>query len=329
MVTVKDQGAAGGFTCRNEVHESKTAAACNQSGACDIMEKQCKRKGRTVRVALKFEVIGRKSAPMELRYDWRKLALYALSVGANVDGELEYVYEKNMKIIPTYWAAILGFKTFTDAYEYGQSLPDTLHYGFEIEYHKPITSVEGKITYSVELLDIYDRGLGRGSLAFIQAEAFDEQGDKSFTLLTKDINMSTGGFGGKKPPNVTVEYPKRAPDFVVDDHIGPNQAALYRIDNDPNILHIDPDFAALGGFDRPILMGMCTAGYACRALIKAVCPGRPEAIRSLSVRFTSALEPNCPVQTQIWKMDDRQIVFRLIDLTTGDAVLNFCTALIE
>lgn len=276
-------------------------------------------------MGLKFEVIGRKSAPMTLRYDWRKLALYALSVGANVKDELAYVYEKNMKILPTYWAAILGFEAFTDAYEYGQSLPDTLHYGFQIAYHKPITSIEGEITYTVELLDIYDRGAGRGSLAFIQAEAFDEQGDKAFTLLTKDVDLSTGGFGGKKPPNVAVTYPERAPDFVVDDHIGPNQAAIYRIDNDPNILHIDPDFAALGGFDRPIIMGMCTAGYACRALVKTICPGRPEAIRSLSIRFTAALEPDQPVQTQIWSMGDGRFVFRFIQPVTGEVVLNFCT----
>ena len=48
-------------------------------------------------MALKFEVIGRKAGPLELQYDWHKLALYALSVGANVNGELEYVYEKNSR----------------------------------------------------------------------------------------------------------------------------------------------------------------------------------------------------------------------------------------
>ena len=155
-------------------------------------------------MALKFEVIGRKAGPLELQYDWHKLALYALSVGANVNGELEYVYEKNMKVIPTYWAAILGFEEFTDSYEYGQSLPDTLHYGFEIHFHKPMTRTEGKIHYTVELLDIYDRGEGRGSLAEIQAEAFNEDEEKVFTLITRDIDMSTGGFGGKKPPKASV-----------------------------------------------------------------------------------------------------------------------------
>ena len=277
-------------------------------------------------MALKFEVIGRKAGPLELQYDWHKLALYALSVGANVNGELEYVYEKNMKVIPTYWAAILGFGEFTDSYEYGQSLPDTLHYGFEIHFHKPMTRTEGKIHYTVELLDIYDRGEGRGSLAEIQAEAFNEDEEKVFTLITRDIDMSTGGFGGKKPPKASVVYPDREPDVTYDDFIGPNQAAIYRIDNDPNILHIDPDFAKLGGFEHPIIMGMCTAGYACRALIQTVCENHPERIKSFAVRFTSTLEPGRAVKTQIWRTEENKVVFRLLDAETGTPVLNFCTA---
>lgn len=280
-------------------------------------------------MGLKFEVIGRKNGPLELEYGWRRLALYALSVGANVDGELAYVYEKDMKIIPTYWASILGFEEFTDSYEYGQYIPETLHYGFDITYHKPITRTEGKIHYTVELKHIYDRGEGRGSLAEIEAVAYDEQEEKVFTLVTRDIDMSSGGFGGERPPKASVSYPDREPDFEVDDFIGPNQAAIYRIDNDTNILHIDPEFARQGGFDRPIIMGMCTAGYACRALIRAVCPGRPEAIRSFGVRFTSALEPGNPVRTRIWRLDDHQVVFCMVNLKTGDMVLNYCTAEVE
>lgn len=280
-------------------------------------------------MGLKFDVIGVKKGPLELQYDWRKLALYALSVGANVDSELEYVYEKDMKIIPTYWAAILGFEEFTDSYEYGQYLPETLHFGFDIAYHKPITKIQGKIHYTVQLLDIYDRGEGRGSLAEIEALAFDEQEEKVFTLVTRDIDMSSGGFGGKKPPKAAVSYPDRAPDFEVEDYIGPNQAALYRIDNDTNILHIDPEFAKLGGFDKPIVMGMCTAGYACRAIIQSICPGRPEAIRDLKIRFTNTLELDKPIKTQIWKIDDHNIVFRLLNSETGDIVLNFCSAAVD
>ena len=69
---------------------------------------------------------------------------------------------------------------------------------------------------------------------------------------------------------------------------------------------------------------MCTVGYACRALIKTLCPGKPEAIKGLKVRFTNTLELDNPVKTQIWKIDDKHAVFRLLNAKTGDIVLNFC-----
>ena len=52
----------------------------------------------------------------------------------------------------------------------------------------------------------------------------------------------------------------------------PNQALYYRIGgNDPNPLHVDPEMSILGGFEKPILHGMCTYGIAAKAAYEMFC----------------------------------------------------------
>ena len=63
--------------------------------------------------------------------------------------------------------------------------------------------------------------------------------------------MGSGGFGGKTHSNELkplVPTPSRAPDAVEVEKTGKSQAALYRLVGDLNPLHIDPSFAAMGGW---------------------------------------------------------------------------------
>ena len=70
-----------------------------------------------------------------------------------------------------------------------------------------------------------------------------------------------------------------------------DQALLYRLSGDRNPLHSDPSFAAMGGFDRPILHGLCTYGFTGRALLHTLCGSDPARFKGMDARFSSPVMP--------------------------------------
>ena len=58
-----------------------------------------------------------------------------------------------------------------------------------------------------------------------------------------------GGFGGESGPPPGNEAPARTPDKSIAYPTLPHQAIIYRLSGDYNPLHIDPQFAPLGGFE--------------------------------------------------------------------------------
>ncbi|MGO7515440.1 MaoC/PaaZ C-terminal domain-containing protein, partial [Rhizobium ruizarguesonis] len=58
------------------------------------------------------------------------------------------------------------------------------------------------------------------------------------------------------------KVPERAPDLEINVDIPDNAALLYRLNGDLNPLHVDPRAAGKSGFDRPIMHGLCSFGYA-------------------------------------------------------------------
>lgn len=64
------------------------------------------------------------------------------------------------------------------------------------------------IDYIVELLDIFDRGMRYGSIKEIQAQVLNEDSQKIFTMITCDIDMSSGNLC-EKTLKTAGEYPDR------------------------------------------------------------------------------------------------------------------------
>ena len=246
--------------------------------------------------------------------------LYALGVGAGFS-DLEYCYEKDLKVIPSFAITTL-YETMPQALSLTNvNLAGILHGEQELIFHNPIPA-NGTMTIEGSIANIYDKGKEKGALVIAESEASHSTGIKLFTARSTLFSRLDGGFGGENPPAETIEFPDRDPDFSVDASPSENQPLIYRLSGDVFQLHVDPEFAKMAGFEKPIMHGLCTHGYACRALIQALIPGEPEKARRMACRFTKPLYPGMPLKTLIWKTEDGKAIWRVQNMETGDIVID-------
>ena len=88
----------------------------------------------------------------------------------------------------------------------------------------------------------------------------------------------------RKPEAVASNaIPSRAPDAALEEETSRDLAALYRLNGDPNPLHIDQQFAELAGFNEPILHGLCTFGISGKHVLKAFGNNHAASVKSIKV----------------------------------------------
>jgi acyl dehydratase/putative sterol carrier protein len=269
---------------------------------------------------LNMNAVGRPIGPIESEYTWKDVVLYALGVGAGFK-ELDYCYEKELKIIPSFAIARIFDFFFKAAAASGVNLMGILHGEQELIFHSPIPA-EGKMTTTGKVTGIFDKGRDKGALVVAESETVHGNGRKLYTSIITIFGRLDGGFGGrdlKKPP---VIFPDREPDFTIESSPSPDQPLLYRLSGDIFQLHVDPAFARMAGFEKPIMHGLCTHGFACRALIAALIPGQPEKARRMACRFSKPLYPGVPICTRIWKTGGSRAVWRTVNTKTGDIVID-------
>ncbi|HOM06719.1 MAG TPA: SDR family NAD(P)-dependent oxidoreductase [Syntrophales bacterium] len=270
-------------------------------------------------MALNPEALGKTIGPVTKKYDWRDVVLYALGVGAGFD-ELDYVYEKNLKVIPTFSVASIFDFFWHVASESNVNLAGILHGEQDLVFYRPIPpsgtfSTEGAVTHYYDKKD-------KGAVVIAESETRDAAGKKLFKSVITIFSRLDGNFGGEEGPSKVFTFPSRDPDFVVEDRPGPGQPLLYRLSGDLFQLHVDPAFAKKVGFEKPIMHGLCTYGYACRALMSKFTPNRPELVRRIACRFSRTLYPGIPIKTLIWKIEEGLAYFRTVNAENGDVVID-------
>ena len=188
--------------------------------------------------------------------------------------------------------------------------------------HRPIDPIKGTFQYQDVITDVYDRGEGKGAVVRTRIDVRDEAGNDVCTNYSTTFFHEAGGFGGAPMPKSPVQIPDRGPDVEIDDYISPVQNLLYRLTGDTNLVHVDPQYAQKMGFETSFMQGLCSFGFACRMAIGARIPGEPERMTRMAAQMTSVLFPDTPIMLQLWKMGEGTAYFKLVNKTTGKAVLN-------
>ena len=269
------------------------------------------------------DILDQRTAPRTFTYGDKDVMLYALGVGMGQDPmnetELPFVYEKNLKVIPTAATVLAaGARAAANAGPAPQ-MPEghrpsqinflmVVHGEQKVELHKPLPT-KGTFTVEGRTVGAYDKGKDKGAVVINESVWTDENGEKVATLTSSTFARGDGGFGG--PTEGAPEphkVPERAPDMSVDFTTREDQALLYRLNGDRNPLHSDPDSAKRSGFPRPILHGLCTYGITCRAILQAVTDFDPDQIKSHRARFSAPVFPGDTITVDIWK-DGKEISF--------------------
>ena len=288
-------------------------------------EEEAAEDGEPNYVAAIDKLKGKYGEDSEFVYDERDVILYNLGLGAKRD-ELKYIYEgdDNFQALPT-WGVIPQFNA-KNPFAFEQLVPNfspmmLLHGEQYLEIRQFPIPTEATLVANAALVEVVDKG--KSSIVTTSTITKDKNtGKEVFYNESSVFIRGAGGFNGPAKGSdrgaSTRVYtpPKRSPDAVVETATSPEQAALYRLSGDRNPLHVDPNFSKVGGFDVPILHGLCSFGIAGKAIVEKF-----GLFRSIKVRFAGTVLPGQTLVTEMWK-EGNVVIFQVKVKETGKPAIS-------
>jgi acyl dehydratase len=274
---------------------------------------------------LDMSAVGRESGPHPVEWNSRDAIIYALGVGAGSEDpykELAFTTENSagiaQQVLPTFPVVVSPRPAAPISIgEFDRS--KSVHGEESLVLHEPLPP-DGK-GFATNVIDaIHDKG--SGALVVRTTVLVAEDGRPLATARIGQFIRGEGGFGGDPGPKLAWSAPDRPADHVVEQRTRADQALLYRLSGDRNPLHSDPAFAVRGGFDKPILHGMCSFGFVGRAIL-ALADHDPARFKSMKLRFSKPVLPGDTLRTEFWinggSLRFRTFVGERVVLVAGEA----------
>lgn len=266
-------------------------------------------------MALNPDAVGATGDPRTISWTSKDALLYAVGIGAG-QADLAFTTENTQNVTqvvyPTFavvagsGSASSGRSSMSQIGTFNWAM--LVHGSQAITLHRPIP-VEATAITQDRVVAMYDKG--KAAVVVTEAEVKLESGEPLWTTRSSAFIRGEGGWGGERGPSGPVNEPPAgvAADHEVTLQTSPDQAFVYRLSGDRNPLHTDPSFAALGGFDRPILHGLCTYGFTGRALLAMLCDGDVTRFEHIEGRFSSPVLPGDALTVRAWVTEPGTAVF--------------------
>ncbi|XP_068749860.1 peroxisomal multifunctional enzyme type 2-like [Montipora capricornis] len=265
-------------------------------------------------------------------YEFKDVILYALGVGVKFQEDfshLKFVYERhdNFSVLPSYGviSAQSSVGPLVSLASEAAGIPldfsKFLHGEQYLELYKPIPKF-GTLTNTAHVIDILDKG--KGALILVNVTTKD---DKEEAVCFNQFSFyigGGGGFGGKRHSDHAkslVATPSRSPDASIQEKTSCSQALWYRLSGDYNPIHIEPEFAQMGGFSTPILHGLCSFGFAVRHVLRQYANDDVTKFKAIKTRFSKPVIPGQTIQTDMWR-DRNRVFFQCKVVENGQIALS-------
>ncbi len=256
------------------------------------------------------DAVGSKSEPVETSWTSKDALLYAVGIGAGRD-ELAFTTENtngvDQLVFPTF-PVVIGWGRGSAMGNIGTFNPALLVHGQQaVTLHRPIP-VSGTATITSEVTGMLRQGQGGGRRDRGRGGARRRAAVHEHHVGVHPRRRRLGRRPRSVRPARTCR-PSAIPITSSRYQTSPDQAFVYRLSGDRNPLHTDPSFAAMGGFDRPILHGLCSYGFTGRALLHSLCGSDPANFQHIEARFAAPVLPGDALTIRMWTTGDGESVF--------------------